>query len=116
MDIKIGKSNGTLLVKVTGQLIESKQELFKRLIDEVSKNTTEPEVVFDFSFLLRIGSSGLGKLIGLHKRLSEHGRRLAIRGIDDNIFSFFQSIHLEQMIEIHRESYRNDFSFTTFQI
>ena len=49
MEIKIGKSNGTLLVKVFGQLMEPEQELFKRLIDEVSKNTTDPKIIFDFT-------------------------------------------------------------------
>jgi len=116
MEIKIGKSNGTLLVKVTGQLMDPEQELFKRLIDEVSKNTAEQKVVFDFSSLLRMRSSGLGKLIVLHKRLAEHGRRFAIHGINENLFSFFQGIHLEKMIEINKDSYQNDFSFSTFKI
>jgi len=116
MEIKIGKSNGTLLVKVTGQLMEPEQELFKRLIDEVSKNTAEQKVVFDFSSLLRMSSSGLGKLIVLHKRLAEQGRRFAIHGINENLFSFFQGIHLEKMIEINKDSYQNDFSFSTFKI
>ena len=116
MEIKIGKSNGTLLVKVTGQLMEPAQELFKRLIDEVSKNTAEQKVVFDFSSLLRMSSSGLGKLIVLHKRLAEQGRRFAIHGINENLFSFFQGIHLEKMIEINKDSYQNDFSFSTFKI
>ena len=116
MDIKIGKSNGTLLVKLTGQLMEPEQELFKRLIDEVSKNTAEQKVVFDFSSLLRMSSSGLGKLIVLHKRLAEQGRRFAIHGINENLFSFFQGIHLEKMIEINKDSYQNDLSFSTFKI
>ena len=116
MKIKIGKSNGTLLVKVTGQLMEPEQELFKRLIDEVSKNTAEQKVVFNFSSLLRMSSSGLGKLIVLHKRLAEQGRRFAIHGINENLFSFFQGIHLEKMIEINKDSYQNDFSFSTFKI
>jgi len=116
MEIKIGKSNGTLLVKVFGQLMEPEQELFKRLIDEVSKNTTDPKIIFDFSFLLRMSSSGLGKLIVLHKRLAEQERRFAIHGINENLFSFFQGIHLEKMIEINKDSYQNDFSFSTFKI
>ena len=80
MEIKIGKSNGTLLVKLSGQLMEPEQELFKKLIDEVSKNTAEQKVVFDFSFLLNMSSSGLGKLIVLHKRLVEQRRQFAEAG------------------------------------
>jgi len=114
MDIKIGKSNGTLLVKLSGQLMEPEQELFKRLIDEISKNTTEPKVVFDFSFLLRMSSSGLGKLIVLHKRLVEQGRQFAIHGINDNLFAFFQAIHLERMIQMDKDPGRGNFTLNTF--
>jgi len=116
MEIKIGKSNETLLVKVSGQLMEPEQEFFKKMIDEVSRNTAEPNVVFDFSFLLNMSSSGLGKLIVLYKRLAEQGRRFAIHGINENLFSFFQSINLEKMIEMDQDSYRNGCSFSTFEI
>ena len=114
MDIKIGKSNGTLLVKLTGQLMEPEQELFKRLIDEVSKNTAEQKVVFDFSFLLNMSSSGLGKLIVLHKRLVEQGRHFAIHGINDNLFAFFQAIHLEKMIQINKDPGSGNFTLNNF--
>ena len=116
MDNKIGKSNGSLLVKLTRQLMEPEQELFKSLIDEVSKNTAEPKVVFDFSFLINKSSSGLGKLIVLHKRLVEQGRQFAIQGINDNLFAFFQGIHLERMIQMDKDPGPGNLTISTFEI
>ena len=104
-----------LLVKLTGQLMEPEQELFKTRVDQISKNTAEPKVVFDFSFLINKSSSGLGKLIVLHKRLVEQGRQFAIQGIN-NLFAFFQAIHLEKMIQMDKYPGPGKLTLNTFEI
>ena len=96
MEIKIGKSNETLLVQVSGQLMEPEQEFFKKMIDEVSKNTAEPKVVFDISFLLNMSSSGLGKLIVLHKRWLNRAGDLPFMESMKTCFLFFKVFTLKK--------------------
>ena len=95
--------------------MEPEQELFKTRVDQISKNTAEQKIIFDFSFLLNMSSSGLGKLIVLHKRLVEQGRQFAIQGIDDNLFAFFQAIHLEKMIQMDKDPGPGNLTLTTFE-
>ena len=96
--------------------MEPEQEFFKTRVDQISKNTAEPKVVFDFNFLLSMSSYGLGKLIVLHKRLVEQRRQFAIQGIDDNLFAFFQAIHLEKMIQMDKDPGPGNLTLNTFEI
>lgn len=59
-------------------------------------------IVLDLSMALGITSSAIGKLLAAHKRLLVQNRTIRIDGCSDVLYSTFQKIKLDTLIQIGR--------------
>ena len=58
------------------------------------------DVVVDFSGVRFVSSTTLATLLSLRKQIADMDRRLALCAIDEQIWSVFQTTHLDSMFEV----------------
>jgi len=88
---------------VSGPLYsEAAEELETRLESLYGNNWLT--ITIDFSMALGITSRTIGKLISVQKRLLEQKRTIRIIGCSDILYSLFQKVKLDTIMQITRES------------
>ena len=92
-------SGDTLFVKVVGAVdtiaAESLRSDLKKIILQ------EPQkVVLDLSMVPTMGSLGIGKILMFFKSLKERNSIFEVKGIHENLYSFFKVIKLDKLFPI----------------
>ncbi len=101
MEFTVDKNNKDLKVSIIGAVDNENAEELKHQFQEILKNDFE-EAVFDLSFVPFITSSGIGKFLIFYKNLVSQGRKMRVKGINDNLFDLFKSIKLDQLFSIEK--------------
>ncbi|OPX35851.1 hypothetical protein B1H10_00255 [candidate division KSB1 bacterium 4484_188] len=101
MEINIDQQNGSVKVAIIGAVdnenAEELKEHFQQLLDKKFQ-----EAVFDLSFVPFITSSGIGKFLIFYKNIVSTGRKMRIKGINENLLDLFKSIKLDQLFPIEK--------------
>ncbi len=71
------------------------KEILSSIIDE-----GKTEILIDFSEMLFIGSSGIGKLLLAYKRLSEKNGKIYLVGLNKDIKDLFITFRLNEFFQI----------------
>ncbi len=101
MEFNINQANGTLNVAIVGAVDnENAEDLKFQFQDLLQKDFNE--AVFDLSFVPFITSSGIGKFLIFYKNAVAKGKKMRIKGINDNLFELFRSIKLDQLFPIEK--------------
>ncbi len=86
MDITFGKSKNILYLYFNGELDEYTAKKSKDNIDKcIDDNINSKSVVFDFSNLTFMDSTGIGVLIGRYKKLKKYGINSYIKSPNLNV-------------------------------
>ena len=80
MEITVTIKKKTLVVSLSGELDHHTAKDVKDLVEEVVKNRGVKNLVFDFSHLSFMDSSGIGVIIGRYKLICSIGGSVAIAG------------------------------------
>lgn len=101
MEFNTAQQNGSLNISIIGAVDNENAEELK---DQFNSLLEEPfsEAVFDLSFVPFITSSGIGKFLIFYKNLVSMGRKMRIKGINDNLLDLFKSIKLDQLFPIDK--------------
>jgi anti-anti-sigma factor len=59
-------------------------------------------LVLDFKGVKSVDSTGLGKLIGLHKKLQRAGGRLTLINVSPRVYEAFASTRLTRLLDVRR--------------
>ncbi len=86
-------------LRVRGPLGASDMEEFQSQLSRAAEGPYR-HVVLDLSDLDSINSRGIGKILLSHKRLSEQGRDMCIRGCSRNLYNVFRLIKLNTVIPL----------------
>lgn len=78
MEISVLIKKGTLIVSLTGELDHHSAKEVKDIVEEVIKNRGVKNLIFDFSKLSFMDSSGIGVIIGRYKLIAAMGGNVAI--------------------------------------
>lgn len=78
MEISARIQNGVLICTLAGELDHHSAKEVKDLIETVIKNRGVKNLIFDFSALKFMDSSGIGVIIGRYKLISALGGQVAI--------------------------------------
>ncbi|KKM08867.1 hypothetical protein SY88_22490 [Clostridiales bacterium PH28_bin88] len=78
MHLDFNLIQGTLIVRVHGELDLSVAERFRAEIDTRLEQNQPKNLLLDMGGVSFIDSSGLGVILGRYKRLSQQGGRMAI--------------------------------------
>lgn len=101
MDINITESGDVLKVSIVGAVDNENAEELKGIFqDLLGRDFKEAE--FDLSFVPFITSSGIGKFLIFYKNIVSKGRKMRIKGINDNLLDLFKSIKLDQLFPIEK--------------
>lgn len=101
MEFNISQTNGSVNVSIIGAVDnENAEELKSKFQELLKKHFTE--AVFDLSFVPFITSSGIGKFLIFYKNVISEGKRMRIKGINDNLLDLFKSIKLDVLFPIEK--------------
>lgn len=90
MLLKFEKNGKNLIVKMSGELDHHSAENVRFKIDNNIETMGFPNLVFDFSDLNFMDSSGIGVIIGRYKRVTEYDGKVAIVNMRANIKKVFE--------------------------
>jgi anti-sigma B factor antagonist len=92
-------SGDTLLVKVIGAVDNRTAENLRSDLKEIILQKPQ-KVVLDLSMVPAIGSSGIGKILMFFKGLKECNSIFEVKGIHENLYTFFKVIKLDKLFPI----------------
>lgn len=99
MSFTVSTHGDVCVVEVEGQLIVgNRQELKKRILDEMEKGTRK--VLVDFARTGYIDSSGLGVLVSLAKKIREMDGQLRLANLNDDLQTLFELTKLDTLFQI----------------
>lgn len=106
MQIKFANKGTTLVVNVVGELDHHSADHVRQKIDgELLKSTTK-NVIFDFSKLSFMDSSGIGVIMGRYKNVNKLGGSMAIVSLNTQINRIIEMSGISKMIPVY-ESIEN---------
>ena len=101
MEIKVTVRKNILVVTLFGELDHHTTKDVKNLIEEVIKNRSVKNLIFDLSNLTFMDSSGIGIIIGRYKLISSLGGSVAISGARGNVNKLLYMSGINKIINIY---------------
>lgn len=99
MKIKLIGEKRALLVAVEGELDHHMAEKIKTAVDEKLRSTNAVNIIFDFSGLGFMDSSGLGVIMGRYKNVRTLGGRVVVYGVNAAILRILAMAGLDKIIK-----------------
>lgn len=99
MELNIAQTNGSLNISIIGAVDNENAEELKTAFQDLLDRDFN-EAIFDLTFVPFITSSGIGKILIFYKNIVSKGRKMRIKGINDNLLDLFKSIKLDQLFPI----------------
>lgn len=100
MEIKLISEKKALLVKVTGELDHHVAEKIKTAVDEKIRSTNAVNIIFDFTELSFMDSSGLGVIMGRYKKVRTLGGKILIYGVNAGILRIMEMSGIDKIIKL----------------
>ena len=99
MDIHTRMLDHTLIIELTGEIDHHVVGQVKDKIDRAYTTTNARDMVFDFSGITFMDSSGIGLIMGRYKHLPPGGK-LSVAGVNDHIKRVFDISGVGKLINI----------------
>lgn len=100
MEINITIKRKTLVVTLAGELDHHTAKNVKEQIEKAIKNSTVKNLVFDFSRLTFMDSSGIGVVLGRYKLIHSMGGKVAIAAPSKTITKLLAMSGVNKLTEI----------------
>lgn len=100
MTIKIYKD--TLIVFLSGDVDQHKVSSIKDEIDYQIKQCKTRNLIFDFSEVEFMDSSGIGMVLSRYKNLTSTNGQLSLSGVSENTMKLFDMVGLRKIIKIRQ--------------
>jgi len=101
MEFRFDHKDGAVLVSIIGAVDNENSDELKNQFQELLNQEFE-EAVFDLTHVPFITSSGIGKFLIFYKNVMAKGKKMRIKGINDNLFELFRSIKLDQLFPVEK--------------
>lgn len=102
MHIKFTNRGTTLIIKVIGELDHHTAEYVRQKIDSELLKSTTKNIVFDFSELSFMDSSGIGVIIGRYKNVRKLNGRAAVVNAADQIIRILDMSGILKIIPVYK--------------
>ena len=93
-------SENEALLVVSGSLYAEAGWAFEKKI-EALRESSYVTITLDLSMAVGITSSAIAKLVAVHRQLLAQNRSIRIHGCSEALYSIFQKIKLDTLIEIY---------------
>ena len=101
MDIDFSSQDRNLIVKISGDIDHHLADDIKTKIEkEFSKNNSK-NIIFDFSNLNFMDSSGIGMIIGRYKTIQKQGGQVVVASINENPKKLIELAGLHKILECY---------------
>lgn len=101
MEFRLDQKEEAIWVAIIGAVDNENAEELKNQFQELLKRDFN-EAIFDLTHVPFITSSGIGKFLIFYKNIVSKGKRMRVKGINDNLFELFRSIKLDQLFPIEK--------------
>lgn len=102
MHIKFTNRGTTLIIRIIGELDHHTAEYVRQKIDgELLKSTTR-NIIFDFSELSFMDSSGIGVIIGRYKNILKLNGKAAVVNTNDQIMRILDMSGILKIIPVYK--------------
>lgn len=98
MDIKYSMKQDNLIVHISGEIDHHTAENIREKLDKEFKRQNAKNIIFDFSDIQFMDSSGIGVIMGRYKNAKERGGRVGIINVHPQVDRVFQLSGLYKII------------------
>ncbi|GHU50887.1 anti-sigma F factor antagonist [Clostridia bacterium] len=103
MSLNITKKDDLLIIELDGELDQHMAKSVKDRIDHAITTSFLKNVVFDFSGVSLMDSSGIGLIMGRSKTIREYGGTLTIHGLSPKMREIFDLSGLRKIVKYAEE-------------
>lgn len=100
MEVTLLGEKRALIVTVSGELDHHIAEKIKAEVDDKMRSTNAVNVIFDFSKLSFMDSSGLGMIMGRYKKARTLGGKVIVFGVNAGILRIMEMSGLSKIIKL----------------
>lgn len=104
MEITAKVVNRNLIITINGDIDHHTSEEIRNKIDKEIQRNNIKNLIFDFSNVCFMDSSGIGMVIGRYKLVGKQGGAVAACGIDGNIKRIFDLSGLKSILKTYENS------------
>lgn len=98
MKVKISYKGSTLIAGIIGELDHHSAEYIREKIDSELIKATTKNVIFDFSKVTFMDSSGIGVIMGRFKNVSKLNGKLSVINVSNQMMRIFEMSGLLKVI------------------
>jgi stage II sporulation protein AA (anti-sigma F factor antagonist) len=98
MEVKINIRNGVLIAKLSGELDHHNAEDVRLAIDTAFERSNVRHILFDFSDVSFMDSSGIGVIIGRYKNAKKRGGQTGVAGMNNAMQRIFDISGLAKIV------------------
>ncbi len=103
MNLRVDKTEDTLIIKLIGELDHHSADEVRIKIDDKIERDNIKKVIMDFSKVTFMDSSGIGVVVGRFKKVSAQGGRLCIAGLREGVYKVFELSGLFKIINCYKD-------------
>ena len=100
MEVRLIGEKRTLLVRLCGELDHHTAAKIKEEADHKLRSTNAVNIIFDFSDLSFMDSSGIGMIMGRYKKVRTLGGRVAAFGVNAQIVRIMEMSGIDKIIKL----------------
>ncbi len=101
MQIKFLRRGPVLIIGITGELDHHSAEDIKEKIDSQLIKSSTGNVVFDFTKMDFMDSSGIGVILGRYKQIQKLNGKMALAGANDQIMKILEMSGLLKLVPVY---------------
>ncbi len=101
MDIQFKIEKENLVAILVGEIDHHVAEHIKNSVEKELTKTNAKNLIFDFSKVTFMDSSGIGMIIGRYKLTEKQGGKTSVIGLSDNVAKLFTLSGLTKIIKTY---------------
>jgi len=98
VNVMVSERNRNLIVKIIGDIDQHNAEDIRERVDKAFERSRCKDMIFDFSEVEFMDSSGIGLLIGRYKNVSGRGGTVAIANMNRDLGRIYNISGLKKII------------------
>lgn len=101
MQIKFTNKSTTLVIGIAGELDHHSSEYVRQKIDAEMVKSTTKNIIFDFSKVTFMDSSGIGVIMGRYKNIQQWNGKAAVADVSPQIRRMLDMSGLQKLVPVY---------------
>lgn len=100
MEVRLIGEKRALLISIDGELDHHRAAKIREEADGMLRSTNAVNIIFDFSDLTFMDSSGIGMIMGRYKKVRTLGGRVAAYGVNAQIIRIMEMSGVDKIVKL----------------